>query len=52
MKKSRQLKKLERKMSKSNTSQDWREAALRHDELSGMKRWCEVDQSSQYERVR
>jgi len=46
---SRKLKKLERKMDKSTTYAQWREAAIEHDELSGQKRWCEVDQTSQYD---
>jgi len=46
---SRKLKKLERVMSKSRSYDEWREAALAHDEISGKSRWREVDQTSQYD---
>ena len=36
-------------MDKCNTYEAWREAAIEHDELSGQKRWREVDQTSQYD---
>lgn len=46
---SRKLKKLERKMDKSESYQEWCEAAIAHDELSGKKRWRDVDQTTQYD---
>ena len=46
---SRKLKKLERTMAKSGDYAQWCEAAQLHDELSGQKRWREVDQTSQYD---
>ncbi|AQA20349.1 patatin [Halioglobus japonicus] len=49
MRKSRKLKKLEKRMYKADSYEQWREAALEHDEISGAKRWREVDQSSQYD---
>ena len=47
--KSRKLKKLERTMAKAVSYDQWRTAALEHDELSGKRRWREVDQTSQYD---
>ncbi len=49
MRKSRKLKRLEKQMNKSTSYTRWCEAATEHDELSGQKRWREVDQSSQYD---
>tara|TARA_R110001599_G_scaffold353870_1_gene601357 strand:- start:149666 stop:151315 length:1650 start_codon:yes stop_codon:yes gene_type:complete len=46
---SRKLKKLERTMSKSRSYDEWRDAAVEHDEISGNRRWREVDQTSQYD---
>ena len=46
---SRKLKKLERKMVKSESYEEWCEAAIAHDELSGKKRWRDVDQTTQYD---
>jgi len=46
---SRKLKKLEKKMNKCTTYEAWCELAVEHDELSGQKRWREVDQTSQYD---
>ena len=46
---SRKLKKLERTMNKAHTYDEWRQTALEHDELSGKRRWREVDQTSQYD---
>ena len=46
---SRKLKKLERTMAKCRSYDDWRTAAIEHDELSGKRRWREVDQTSQYD---
>ncbi|GAB3278138.1 DUF3336 domain-containing protein [Parahaliea aestuarii] len=36
-------------MDNSTSYEEWREAAIAHDELSGQKRWREVDQTSQYD---
>ncbi|WP_241505809.1 DUF3336 domain-containing protein [Parahaliea mediterranea] len=36
-------------MDKSTSYEQWREAAIAHDEYSGQKRWREVDQTSQYD---
>jgi TAG lipase / steryl ester hydrolase / phospholipase A2 / LPA acyltransferase len=47
--KARKLKKLERTMEKSTSYTQWCEAAQQHDEVSGAKRWREVDQSQQYD---
>lgn len=47
--KSRKLKKLERTMNNSRSYEEWRAAALEHDEISGKRRWREVDQTSQYD---
>lgn len=49
MSKARKLKKLERVMARSEGYDEWREAALEHDELSGARRWREMDQSRQYD---
>ncbi len=49
MVKSRKLKKLEKVMAKSTSYEEWREAAIEHDDISGQKRWREIDQSSQYD---
>ena len=49
MRKSRKLKRLEKQMSRSTSYAAWCEAATEHDELSGQKRWREVDQTSQYD---
>jgi len=46
---SRKLKKLEKQMNKCTTYEAWCEFAAEHDELSGQKRWREVDQTSQYD---
>ena len=46
---SRKLKKLERTMNKAQTYDEWRQAAIEHDEISGKRRWREVDQTSQYD---
>jgi predicted acylesterase/phospholipase RssA len=47
--KSRKLKKLEKTMNKTHSYEEWREAAIEHDERSGQKRWREIDQTSQYD---
>ncbi len=46
---SRKLKKLERKMENSRSYEEWCEAAIAHDEISGKRRWRDVDQTSQYD---
>jgi len=46
---SRKLKKLQRQMDQCTNYEEWRQLAQDHDELSGQKRWREVDQSSQYD---
>ena len=46
---SRKLKKLERTMNKSRSYNEWREAAIEHDEVSGKRRWREIDQTTQYD---
>ncbi|MBE9538532.1 MAG: DUF3336 domain-containing protein [Proteobacteria bacterium] len=51
MKRGRKLKKLQREMNKSTDYAQWAEAAKEHDELSGQKRWRDVDQTSQYDYV-
>ncbi|RLA49498.1 MAG: DUF3336 domain-containing protein [Gammaproteobacteria bacterium] len=49
MRNSRKLKKLEKQMNKHTSYEAWCEAAIEHDELSGQKRWREVDHTSQYD---
>ncbi|MCB1731923.1 MAG: DUF3336 domain-containing protein [Halieaceae bacterium] len=49
MVKSGKLKKLQRKMDKASSYDEWREAAIAHDELSGKRRWREIDQTTQYD---
>ena len=49
MVKGRKLKKLEKTMDRATRYEDWREAAIEHDEISGQKRWREIDQTSQYD---
>jgi predicted acylesterase/phospholipase RssA len=49
VRKSRKLKKLEKQMYSAESYQEWCEAAFEHDEVSGAKRWREVDQTSQYD---
>ena len=48
MKNSRKLKKLEKEMDLASNYEQWREAAIKQDELSGQKRWREEDQTSLY----
>jgi NTE family protein len=43
------LKKLEKVMARANSYGEWRQAAVDHDELSGQKRWRDVDQTSLYD---
>ena len=49
MKNSRKLKKLEKVMANATRYEDWKQAAVDHDELSGQKRWRDVDQTSLYD---
>ena len=49
MRESRKLKKLQRQMDQCTSYEEWRQLAQDHDEVSGQKRWREVDQSSQYD---
>ena len=46
---SRKLKNLEKQMAAATTYEEWRAAAVEHDELSGQRRWREMDHSSQYD---
>jgi TAG lipase/steryl ester hydrolase/phospholipase A2/LPA acyltransferase len=46
---SRKLKKLEKAMDEALDYDSWAEAACAHDELSGAKRWRDIDQSRQYD---
>ncbi|WP_439100984.1 DUF3336 domain-containing protein [Congregibacter sp.] len=46
---SRKLKKIEKTMDGALTYEEWAEAAQQHDEVSGAKRWRNVDQSRQYD---
>jgi NTE family protein len=43
------LKKLEKVMARATSYGEWRQAAVDHDELSGQKRWRDVDQTSLYD---
>lgn len=49
MKNGRKLKKLQAEMDKSQSYEEWSESAIAHDEMSGQKRWRQVDQTSQYD---
>jgi NTE family protein len=49
LKNARKLKKLQKQMDAATTYEEWSEAAQSHDELSGQKRWRQVDQTSQYD---
>jgi TAG lipase/steryl ester hydrolase/phospholipase A2/LPA acyltransferase len=51
LKKSRKLKTLQKQMDKASSYSLWCEAAQEHDEVSGQKRWRNVDQTSQYDYV-
>ena len=51
MRRARKLKNLEKQMDKSTDYDDWCEAASEHDDLSGQKRWREVDQTNLYDYV-
>lgn len=45
----RKLKKLEKQMHQCTSYDEWYESAQEHDQLSGQKRWREVDHTSQYD---
>jgi TAG lipase/steryl ester hydrolase/phospholipase A2/LPA acyltransferase len=47
--KNRRLRRLERELDTTENYEEWCEAAKAHDEVSGMKRWREVDQSNLYD---
>jgi NTE family protein len=49
VRKSKRLKQLEKQMYKSRSYDEWKDAAIEYDELTGMKRWREVDQTSLYD---
>ena len=51
MNRGRKLKKLQREMDKSVDYAQWCEAAEEHDQLTGKKRWRDVDQTTQYDYV-
>ena len=46
---SRKLKKLEKAMDAATSYAEWTESAITHDEVSGAKRWRDIDQSRQYD---
>ena len=47
--KARKLKNLEKQMDRATIYEQWSEAAQEHDEVSGQKRWRDIDQTSQYD---
>ncbi len=49
MRKSTKLKQLEKQMDAAVSYDEWRQAAIEHDELSGQRRWREIDQTTQYD---
>ncbi len=49
MRKGKRLKQLERQMDQCRDYGEWSQAAQEHDQLTGQKRWREVDQSTQYD---
>ncbi len=49
MLKSTRRKQLDKQMKLAESYDEWATAAREHDELTGLKRWREVDQSSQYD---
>ncbi|PLW70123.1 DUF3336 domain-containing protein [Pseudohalioglobus lutimaris] len=49
VRKSRKLKKLQKRMYTADSYTDWVEAAVEHDEISGARRWREVDHTNQYD---
>lgn len=46
---SRKLKRLEKAMDAAETYSQWADSAKEHDELSGARRWRQMDQSRQYD---
>ncbi|MEM1114260.1 MAG: DUF3336 domain-containing protein [Pseudomonadota bacterium] len=49
MRKGRKLSQLQKRMDQAESYDDWKAAAIEHDELSGQQRWREVDQTAQYD---
>ncbi len=49
MRKARKLKTLQKQMDKAASYEEWSAVAREHDELTGAKRWREIDQTSQYD---
>ena len=49
MRKSTRLKKLQKQMATAESYEQWQLLAVEHDELSGARRWRQVDQSTQYD---
>jgi TAG lipase/steryl ester hydrolase/phospholipase A2/LPA acyltransferase len=49
LKNSRKLKELQKQMDRATSYDEWSAAAQAHDELSGQKRWRQIDQTSQYD---
>lgn len=49
MRKSRKLKQLQKQMDTAESYSQWKGAAIEHDEVSGARRWREVDQTRKYD---
>jgi len=49
VKSGKRLNELQQRMDKCHSYEEWQEAAIEHDELSGAGRWRKVDQTSQYD---
>ena len=49
MLKNRRLKRLDRQLDRAESYAEWMETACEHDEVSGMQRWREVDQTPLYD---
>ncbi|RLQ21706.1 DUF3336 domain-containing protein [Seongchinamella sediminis] len=49
VRKSSKLKRLQKQMDKATSYDEWRATAIEHDELSGARRWREVDQTRKYD---
>lgn len=49
MRNTRKLKKLQKQMDNATSYDEWSEAAQEHDELTGEKRWRQVDHTRQYD---
>ena len=47
--KSRRLKQLDKKLERAASYDEWRDLALQHDDVSGMRRWRDVDQTPLYD---